>query len=64
MNEWQGNPGTVLEEALHFMWARLPDLSWVSPSKKSRSIRPRGLKAAAEQALSRYSARASLHTMP
>ena len=62
VKEWQGEPGTVLGEALHAMWARLPDLSWLPPSKRLRYIRPRDPKTAAEQALSRYSVCFSSYT--
>ena len=55
VDEWQDEPWAVLEAAMLAMWARLLDLSWVAPSKKPRCIRPRDLKTAAEQALSRYS---------
>lgn len=55
VGEWQGDPAKVLEEALHAMWGRLPDLSWLPPSKRVRYIRPRDPKIAAKQAVSRYS---------
>lgn len=55
VDEWQGSPATVLEEVLHAMWARLPDLSWACPSGRPSSAKPEDVSVAADEAVSRYS---------
>ena len=52
---WQGCPATVLEKALHAMWASQFDHSWAHPSGRPSSAKPEELSVAADEAVSRYS---------